>query len=193
MRPLREHLGPVVRDVLLNKLVNGPWYPSRLRPRLLSLVGHDVHPQAVVLPNVFLGARTGLVMAEGSHVSYGCFLDLGAPVTFERYSGISYETMVITSTHGKGSPGSGKAYSDVIEPAPVHIGEGTWVGARCVIMPGVTIGRGCIIAAGSVVTRDCAPYGLYAGVPAVRKAELAEESADGGSPPAPVAQAAGTA
>ncbi|WP_408003863.1 LbetaH domain-containing protein [Puerhibacterium puerhi] len=40
-------------------------------------------------------------------------------------------------------------------------------------MPGVTIGRGCIIAAGSVVTSDCQPDGLYAGVPAARKKDLA--------------------
>lgn len=49
---------------------------------------------------------------------------------------------------------------------PITVQEGTWIGARSTILPGVTIGAGVIVAAGSVVTRDCDPHSLYAGVPA---------------------------
>lgn len=37
---------------------------------------------------------------------------------------------------------------------PVHIHENAWIGANCVIMPGVSIGENTVIGAGSVVTRD---------------------------------------
>ncbi len=35
-----------------------------------------------------------------------------------------------------------------------HIGRGTKIGARAIIMPGITIGEGCKIEPGSVVIRD---------------------------------------
>ena len=40
------------------------------------------------------------------------------------------------------------------------------------ILQGVTVHKKAIVAAGSVVTKDCAAYGLYAGVPAVKKRDL---------------------
>lgn len=41
-----------------------------------------------------------------------------------------------------------------------------WLGAGCIIMPGVTIGECSIIGAGAVVTEDVPPYTIVAGVPA---------------------------
>jgi acetyltransferase-like isoleucine patch superfamily enzyme len=56
--------------------------------------------------------------------------------------------------------------------APVHVGDGTWVGARAIVLPGVTIADGCVVAAGAVVREDCEADALYAGVPARRVADL---------------------
>ena len=51
-------------------------------------------------------------------------------------------------------------------PKPVVIGQGTWVGARGMVLPGVTIGSRVVVAAGSVVTRDVPDDVLVAGNPA---------------------------
>jgi len=55
--------------------------------------------------------------------------------------------------------------------APIVIGNNIWVGARAIILKGVTIGDGAIVAAGAVVAKDVPPRTLVAGVPArvVRK------------------------
>lgn len=37
---------------------------------------------------------------------------------------------------------------------PVHIEKNVWIGANCVILPGVTVGENSVIGAGSVVSRD---------------------------------------
>jgi len=50
--------------------------------------------------------------------------------------------------------------------APVRIGDGTWLGARAMVLPGVTIGKRVLVAAGSVVTRDVPDDVLVAGNPA---------------------------
>lgn len=44
---------------------------------------------------------------------------------------------------------------------PIHIGNNVWVGAGCIILPGVTIGDNTVIGAGSVVTKDI-PAGVVA-------------------------------
>ncbi|EPF20475.1 Chloramphenicol acetyltransferase [Cedecea davisae] len=47
-----------------------------------------------------------------------------------------------------------------------HIGDGSWIGMRAMIMPGITLGEGAIVAAGSVVTKDVSPYSVVGGNPA---------------------------
>lgn len=49
---------------------------------------------------------------------------------------------------------------------PVIIGNDVWIGARAMIMDGVTVGDGAVIAAGAVVTKDVPPYAIVGGVPA---------------------------
>jgi len=50
--------------------------------------------------------------------------------------------------------------------APIHIGAGAFIGARSIVLKGVTIGRGSVIGAGSVVTRDIPAGVIAAGNPA---------------------------
>lgn len=49
---------------------------------------------------------------------------------------------------------------------PVHIGDGSWLGAGVVVLPGVTIGRGVAVGAGSVVTHDLPDHSVAVGSPA---------------------------
>lgn len=49
---------------------------------------------------------------------------------------------------------------------PVIIGNDVWIGARAIILDGITIGDGAIIGANAVVTKDVPPYAIVGGVPA---------------------------
>lgn len=55
---------------------------------------------------------------------------------------------------------------DAIGVKPVKICEGAFIGARSIILKGVTIGKHSIIGAGSVVTKSVPDYQLWAGNPA---------------------------
>ena len=48
----------------------------------------------------------------------------------------------------------------------ITIGHDVWIGAKAILMDGITVGTGAVIAAGAVVTRDVAPYAVVGGVPA---------------------------
>ncbi|HYM80059.1 MAG TPA: acyltransferase [Candidatus Limnocylindria bacterium] len=50
--------------------------------------------------------------------------------------------------------------------APVRLLRGCYLGAACMILPGVTVGERAVVGAGAVVTRDVPPGTLVVGVPA---------------------------
>jgi len=50
--------------------------------------------------------------------------------------------------------------------APILIENNVWIGARAIILKGVSVGTDSVIAAGAVVTNSVPPKTLVAGVPA---------------------------
>ncbi len=50
--------------------------------------------------------------------------------------------------------------------APVRIDDDAFIGARSIVLKGVTIGRAAVVGAGSVVTKDVSPFTIVAGNPA---------------------------
>lgn len=64
--------------------------------------------------------------------------------------------------------------------APVRIGDGAFIGAAAILLPGVEIGDGARIGAGSVVTRSVPARETWAGVPARRldRAATSEPTAE---------------
>lgn len=58
---------------------------------------------------------------------------------------------------------------------PVHIGNNVWIGANCIIMPGVTIGDHTIIGAGSIVTKNIPSNVIAYGSPCIVVRELNED------------------
>jgi len=67
-----------------------------------------------------------------------------------------------------------------VESAPVHIGDGAWIGFGSSIMKGVTIGEGAVIASNSVVTKDVPAGAIVGGNPA-KIIRLADGSKPGSS------------
>jgi len=58
-----------------------------------------------------------------------------------------------------------------------RIGAGCYIGARAIIMPGVSIGDGAIVRPGSVVTRNVASGSTVSGNPARELGEDAQQTA----------------
>jgi maltose O-acetyltransferase len=151
----------------VNVLGASPLLRGRDRRRLLKSAGLAVQTDRVGpacyfhSPAVSVGPNT--LLNHGVHVENVARVDIGADCAFGMY------VTILTSKH---EIGPHEARAGAWSVAPVRIGDGCWVGARATILPGVTIAAGTVIAAGAVVTEDCAPDGLYAGVPARRVRDL---------------------
>lgn len=92
-----------------------------------------------------------------------CTISLCAPVRIGHRVHTGPDVMILTGTH---KIGEAALRCGAYEFAPVDIGDGCWLGARIVILPGVTIGAGCVVAAGSIVTRSMPSNSMVAGNPA---------------------------
>jgi maltose O-acetyltransferase len=80
-----------------------------------------------------------------------CYFELEAPVTLADHVSVGHEVMFLTAKH---EAGDGNRRAGPVQPAPIIVEEGAWIGARAVIMPGVRVGAGAVIGASVVVSED---------------------------------------
>lgn len=86
-------------------------------------------------------------------------------------SGVLIGSNVLITDHSHGNADSESCQilpkdRDLVSKGQIHIGENTWIGDSCSILPGVTIGKNCIIGCNSVVTKSFPNNCLIAGNPA---------------------------
>jgi maltose O-acetyltransferase len=152
----------------VNALAASPALSPQRRARRLRAAGLDVAPGALVHAGCwFFGAEVAI--ADGAWIAHRCYFDSRARIDIGEQCYLGMEVMLCTSGHRIG-PAERRAGDFLAEP--ITVGDGAWVGARALVLPGVTVGAGSVVAAGAVVTADCEPGGLYAGVPARRVKEL---------------------
>jgi acetyltransferase-like isoleucine patch superfamily enzyme len=110
----------------------------------------------VVLRRQYYRRVWGMDIGEGVHISLSTKLDLSNPkgVHIGAYSCLAFGSVILTH--------------DFINNVhlPVHIGKNCLIGARAVIMPGVTIGDHCIVGVGSIVMRSVPAHSIVMGNPA---------------------------
>jgi maltose O-acetyltransferase len=167
------------RGLIVNTLAAQHWFPPRLRYRVLRWFGVDVASDTFIAGGCFFGSPQ-VSIGDGSFLNVGCFLDGSGAVRIGERCNIGMQAMLCTSHHELGD--DHRRAMLPTEGRGVEIGDGCWLGARAMVLPGVRVAPGCVIAAGSVVTEDTTPNGLYAGAPARRLRDLV---AGGAAAPAP--------
>lgn len=121
---------------------------------------------------VYAGVRfSGLDVEIGDRclINRGCFFD-DAPIRIGDDVALAPDVMLAGVTHEIGGS-ERRAGANVWQP--IIIEDGSWLGARSIVLGGVTIAAGSVIGAGSLVTRSTEPNGLYVGSPARRVRDLA--------------------
>ena len=112
-----------------------------------------------IFPPMEIDRAKCLTLGENVFINHGFTCMASGGVTIEDGVMIGPEAAIITANHD---------FKDllVLQFKPVIIKKGAWIGARAVILPGVTVGEGAVIASGAVVTKDVAPRTIVGGNPA---------------------------
>lgn len=109
------------------------------------------------------GLASKLSIGRDCVLEVGLSLDLEEAITLGDGVTLGHQVMILTSSHDLG-PRDRRA--GPVTRKPVRIGRGAWLGARCIVLPGVTIGEGAVVAPGSLVTKDVLAHTRVGGVPA---------------------------
>ncbi len=154
-----------------------------------TLIGAFVSLSAGMVPGQDLGPDPVLrigdrcVIGRGSHIVAHQSLVIGDDVFTGPY------VYITDQNHGYADPDV-PIGRQLPSNAAVSIGQGCWLGAGAIVLPGARIGRNVVVAAGSVVRGTVPDRCVVAGAPA--KVVRAYLPGDGWSPPlrsvGPVAQ-----
>lgn len=155
-----------VRRVLVMGLVR--WCPATrcypLKARILSCAGWRVHETARVVSSVQLVGSFDLIVGAGTFIGHDVLVTGGqATIHIGSCVDIAPRVVVLCGTHEidmSGDRCAGRGYCK-----DVKIGDGAWIGAGSIILPGVTIGAHSVIGAGSMVCRNIPPYVIAVGNP----------------------------
>jgi acetyltransferase-like isoleucine patch superfamily enzyme len=118
-----------------------------------------------ISPNVYFahchkihcGANFGV--NSNSYLNAAGGLDIGDNVL------LGANVVISSGQHQVGGPEKIVTLQRII-PKRIVIGDGVWIGANAVIMPGLTLGAGTVVGANAVVTHSTEPFSVVAGSPA---------------------------
>lgn len=111
--------------------------------------------ETILTESTYLGSNVnfnGMKIAGGGRVSIGDNFHSGR------------ECLIIAQNHN--IEGSLVPYDETYILKDVNIEDNVWIGARVIILGGVTIGEGAVIQAGSVVVSNIPKYAIAGGHPA---------------------------
>ncbi|NLP45444.1 MAG: acetyltransferase [Epulopiscium sp.] len=143
------------------------WY-SLGSKKIRQILCRQIFPYASKTCNIehgaFFGSGKNITIGERSGLGLNCRVQ--GPLTIGNHVMMGPDVLIYTRNHETKDThipmmdqGDGDTKAVVIE-------DDVWLGARVIILPGVTIGKGSIIGAGAVVTKDVEPYSVMGGNPA---------------------------
>ncbi len=125
--------------------------------------------------SIFGGPDNILEIGENSYVGMNTIINgfvkkiiIGSNVS------IAQSVSIICDSGPNASPQLQRLFP--LEKGTIKIGNHCWIGAFCMIMPGVELGEFCIVAANSFVKKSFPAYSIIGGTPAklIRKMTEAE-------------------
>lgn len=136
------------------------------------LVTNTAESKVIVGNNVFVGGGSilesaiSIIVEDDVLISHGCLIQ-----DSDNHS-IKYSLRKVDTADWKRNRYHNWA---ITEKRPIKISKGSWIGAKAIVLKGVTVGVGSIVAAGSVVTKDVPDWTIVGGNPAKIIRTLSED------------------
>jgi acetyltransferase-like isoleucine patch superfamily enzyme len=155
-----ELISAIIFSLPRHKLIINP-----IKKGFLMLMGAKIGKQVTFYPGIKISTGRNLKLGNQVDLAWGVLITTDGGVEIGDRTLIGYKTQILSKNHV-----IPKNKSRIFEaghiPEKVTISNDVWIGANCLILPGVKIGEGAVIAAGSVVTKDVLPFTIVGGVPA---------------------------
>jgi acetyltransferase-like isoleucine patch superfamily enzyme len=142
---------------------------SPLRVLWLRMAGARIGTNSVIMDvrffNLYRGGMRNLRTGRDAFIGDECLLDMAGEMTLGNQVTLAERVTVLTHTNvGYPDHPLQREFPPIV--APVSIGDGSYIGAGAVVLPGVTMGPKTVVGAGAVVTHDVPGGVVVAGVPA---------------------------
>lgn len=145
-----------------SRMLGGKYF-TKLRAvflrRALKALGTNIEIES----NVFFGDGRDIEIGNYIQINEDCWI---RNAKIGNYVMIAPKVMILNYGHITTSFDTPMIFQGKRVYKQTIIEDDVWIGARCIIMPGVRIGKGAIVAAGAIVTKDVEPYTVVGGNPA---------------------------
>jgi maltose O-acetyltransferase len=109
---------------------------------------------------------SGRHISIDDHSGIGVNAYISGPVSIGKNVMMGHDVMIIGTSHEFSRTDIPMMEQGFQQDKGIKIGDDVWIGARVIILPGVSIGSGVIIGAGAVVTKDIPDWAIAVGNPA---------------------------
>ena len=144
-------------------------YPSNIPDAKFVTIGENttiLKNSRIQVYNKLTGNGANVTIGNNCYIGASLSILAGANVEIGDDVLIASYVLITSEDHGMNPESEIPFMNQPLICKPVKIGDGTWIGEKASILPGVTIGKKCIIGTNAVVTKDIPDYSIAVGIPA---------------------------
>ncbi len=112
------------------------------------------------------GTDATLSIGDGTYIGRFCHIYATKQISIGQKVLMADKVYIADNIHGHEDVSIAIIDQPVQQTAPVHIGDGAWLGENVCII-GASIGKNAVVGANAVVTKDVPDYAVAVGIPAV--------------------------
>lgn len=163
-----EYMGNNVRDKLKYCGTDVRLYPLC---KIIGAENAELDNNCRIFDFVYIDAGKGLIIGKYSSITWHALIEGGAKTTLGDRVFIGPGSKLLTSTYGLNGYYAAEHLPkgcQEIQYGDITIEDDAYIGAGCIIMPGVTIRTGAVVGANSFVNQNLDPWEIYVGSPCKR-------------------------